>query len=101
VDLKKHKEEQQDFMKRALATLDTLDERAEKIDVRLGQIETRMRELEEEEEKERKEKEKIRNGRKRRLRMKKTAASGGAIDCSSSGQGEDRVEASWEEQCFC
>jgi predicted nucleic acid-binding Zn-ribbon protein len=54
VDLKKHEEEQQDFMKRALATLDTLDERAEKIDVRLGQIETRMRELEEEEEKERK-----------------------------------------------
>jgi hypothetical protein len=34
-----HKEQQQEFLKMALTTLDMLDERAEKIDVRLKQIE--------------------------------------------------------------
>ncbi len=50
MSLGKHKQEQQDFVRKALTTLDMLDERAEKIDMQMGQIETRMRELEEEEE---------------------------------------------------
>lgn len=46
MDIEKQKEEQQDFVRRALTTLDILDERAEKINARLGQIEVRMMELE-------------------------------------------------------
>jgi hypothetical protein len=51
-----HKEQQQDFLKKALATLDMLDERAEKIDMRFEQIEARIVELMKEEEEEEAEK---------------------------------------------
>jgi predicted nucleic acid-binding Zn-ribbon protein len=69
-DVGKHKEQQQqEFLKKALATLDMLDERAEKIDVRLEQIEAWMIELKKEEEEEEEEK-KREEGAKRRKEEK-------------------------------
>jgi hypothetical protein len=75
-----HKEQQQDFVKKVLVTLDMLDERAEKIDMRLEQIEAQMVELKKEEEEEeaekrreeeagRKKEKKSRNKKKRKIQM--------------------------------
>ncbi len=50
IEMGEPEEQQQDFVRKALATLDMLDERTEKKDMRLGQIEARMIELKIEEE---------------------------------------------------
>jgi hypothetical protein len=84
-DTGKHKEQQQqEFLKKALVTLDMLDERAEKRDERLEQIEAQMGELKKEEEEEeaekRREEEAERKKEKKPKNKKKRKIEGGEDD---------------------
>ncbi len=77
--------QQQEFLNKALTTLDLLDERAEKVGVRLEQIEARMIKLGKQEEEE--------AGKKK-------------DDPPGEGQGptkqaEDGADASWGKRCSC